>query len=63
MLRFSEMDPEIEKENVIIATEQGKTLVSLLHDDTCEELAFPYFFPKGKFGCSARYTSKHSSIL
>lgn len=41
MLRFSEMEAEIEKENVIIALEQGKTLVSLLHDDTCEKLAFP----------------------
>ena len=41
MLRFSEMEAEIEKENVIIALEQGKALVSLLHDDTCEKLAFP----------------------
>ena len=35
------MEAEIEKENVIIAPEQGKTLASLLHDDTCEKLAFP----------------------
>ena len=31
---------------------QGKIPASLLHDNTCEELAFLYSFSKGKFGSS-----------
>ena len=40
------------KGTVIIAPGQGKTPISLLHDSTCEKLAFPYLFPKGKLGYS-----------
>ena len=58
----SEMPIKIEKENVIIAPGQGEAQVSILHDDTCEELVFPYHFQKGKIECSSRYTSKHTSI-
>ena len=46
--------PEIsriyEDDNVIIAPGQGKTPVSVLNDDHCEELAFPYLLPTGNFG-------------
>ena len=45
----SEMPIIIDKESVIIAPRQWKTPVSLLHEDACEELAFPYLFPKDKF--------------
>ena len=37
-------------ENVILALGQGKIPVSLLSDEVCEELAFSYLFPNGKFG-------------
>ena len=40
----------IEDDNVTMAPGQGKTPVSVLNDDHCEELAFPYLFPTGKFG-------------
>ena len=40
----------IEDDNVIMAPDQVKILVSVLNDDHCEELAFPYLFPTGKFG-------------
>ena len=40
----------MEKDNVKMAQGQGKTPVSVLNDDNCKELAFPYFFPTGKFG-------------
>ena len=33
-----------------MAPDQGKSPVSVLNDDHCEELAFPYLFPTGKFG-------------
>ena len=46
--------PEIprimEDDNVVMAPDQGKISVSVLNDDRCEELAFPYLFPIGKFG-------------
>ena len=45
----SEMPIISDKENVIVAPGQGDTPVSLLHDDTCKELALPCLFPKGKF--------------
>ena len=37
---------------IIIAPRQGKTPISLLHEDTCEELAFSYLIPNDKFGYS-----------
>ena len=48
----SEMPILIDKENFIVVPGQGKAPVSLLHVDTCEELAFWYLFSKRKFGCS-----------
>ena len=42
----------INDENVIIAPGQGKK-VSVLSDEFCEEQAFPYLLPKGKFGYDA----------
>ena len=38
----------IDKESVIIETQQGKTLISL--NDECQELAFPYLLLNGKSG-------------
>ena len=43
----------INDKNIIIAPVQGKKAVSILSDDFCEEQAFPYLIPKGKFGCNA----------
>ena len=40
----------IEDDNVIMAPDQAKTPVSVLNDAHCEELAYPYLFPRGKFG-------------
>ena len=40
----------INEENVIIAPKQGKTPVSVLRDEFCEEQAFPHLLPKGKSG-------------
>ena len=46
--------PEISRitlnDNVIMAPGQGKTLVLILNDDHCEELAFPYLFSTRKTG-------------
>ena len=49
----------IQDDNVIMAPGQGKTPVSVLNDDHCEELAFPYLCPTGKFG----YKVKHEMPL
>ena len=40
-------------ENVVIAPGQGEKPVSVLSDEFCEEQAFPYLPPKGKFGYTA----------
>ena len=49
----SEIPSIINDENVIIAPGQGKKPVSILSDEFCEEQAFPYLLPKGKFGYKA----------
>ena len=49
---MSEIPNIINKENVIIAPGQGKTPVSTLTDEFCEEQAFAHLFPKSKFGCN-----------
>ena len=41
------------EEKVLIALGQGKKTVSILSNEFCEEQAFPYLLPKGKFGCKA----------
>ena len=40
----------IRDETVTIAPGEGKKPLSILMDKQCEELAFPYLFPHGKFG-------------
>ena len=40
----------INEETVIIAPGEWKNTLSILMDKQCEELAFPYLFPHGKFG-------------
>ena len=49
----SEIPSIIKDEKVIIAPVQGKKPVSILNDEFCEEQAFPYLLPKGKFGSKA----------
>ena len=46
---ISEIPNVISEENVIFAPEQRKLPVSILGDKFCEEQAFPYFLPTGKF--------------
>ena len=43
----------INDKNIKIAPGQGKKPVSILNDEFCEEQAFPYLLPKGKFGYKA----------
>ena len=50
------------KENVIIAPGQVKTPISLLHDSTCEKLAFPYIFPERKLGYSVLWGIPVSTV-
>ena len=46
--------PSIINDEVLkITLEQGKKPVSILNDEFCEEQAFPYLLPKGKFGYKA----------
>ena len=40
----------VSNQNNIIAPGQGKTPISVLSDEFCEEQAFPYLLPTGKFG-------------
>ena len=58
--------PEIpriyEDDNVIMAPDQGKTLVSVLNDDHCEGLAFPCLFPTGKFGYKVKREMPLSTV-
>ena len=49
----SEIPSIINDKNVIIAPGQEKKPVSILNDEFCEEQAFPYLLPKGKFGYKA----------
>ena len=39
----------INEQNSIVAPEQRKNFYSILSDELCEEQAFPYFLPRGKF--------------
>ena len=49
----SEIPSIINDKNVIITLEQGKKPVSILSYEFCEEQAFPYLLPMGKFGYKA----------
>ena len=50
---MSEIPNITDQENVIIAPGQGKTPVSILSDEFCEEQAFPHLLPEGIFGFNA----------
>ena len=39
-----------DEENVTIAPGEGQKQLSILSDEYCEELAFPYLLPRGRFG-------------
>ena len=45
---------QIDQENITIARGKGKKPISILTDEHCEELSYPYLFPTGKFGCKAK---------
>ena len=47
---ISNIPYSIEQENIIIAPGENKKPLSLMTDENCEALAFPYLFPRGKFG-------------
>ena len=42
--------PNVSEEEIHIAPGERKQLKSILNDGFCKEFAFPYLFPKGKFG-------------
>ena len=50
---ISEIPNIINEENITIAPGQRKKPVSILSDEFCEEQAFPYLLPTGKFGNNA----------
>ena len=41
---------QIDQESITIAPGEGKKPLSISTDKHCEELAYPYLFPTGKFG-------------
>ena len=47
---ISNIPYSLEQENITIAPGENKKPLSLMTDENCEELAFPYLFPRGKFG-------------
>ena len=49
-------------EEICIAPGEGKVPSSLVTDDNCEQLAFPYLFPTGKFGYSIQRSYKLSPV-
>ena len=50
---ISEIPNIINEEKITIAPGQRKKPVSILSDEFCEEQAFPYLLPTGKFGSNA----------
>ena len=48
-------------QEICIAPGEGKKPNSLVTDDNCELLAFPYLFPAGKFGYDIQRDTKLSS--
>ena len=47
---ISEVLHLVDENKIILAPGQSKTLLPILSDDHCEELAFPHLFPDGKLG-------------
>ena len=58
------LDPQtsIDNDCINIASGEGKQLKSILNDKFCEELAFPYLFPAGKFGYRVKKDVKLSPV-
>ena len=52
----------LSSEEVNIAPGEGKQPTSMLNDEFCEELAFQYLFPRGKFGYKIERDIKLSPI-
>ena len=59
---ISEIPGIIDEDNITIAPGQGKTLLSIVRDDYCEELAFPYLLPTGKFGYKVKQEVPFSPV-
>ena len=59
---ISEIPGIIDEDNITIAPGQGKTLLSIVRDDYCEELAFPYLLPTGKFGYKVKREVSFSPV-
>ena len=51
----------VEEENVIIAPGENKKPISLLLGQYCEEFAFPYLLPKGRFGYNVERSTQLSA--
>ena len=49
-------------EEISIALDEGKKPNSLISDENCEALAFPYLFPTGKFGYNIQRDVKLSPV-
>ena len=41
---------QINENDITLAPGEGKSPISMLTDENCEELSFPHLFPSGKFG-------------
>ena len=48
----------VDNDCINIAPSEGKQPKSILNDQFCEELIFPYLFPAGKFGCRVKWDVK-----
>ena len=59
---ISEIPGIIDEDNITIAPGQGKNPLSILRDNYCEELAFPYLFPTGKFGYKVKREVPSSQV-
>ena len=62
-LQESLLIPDIPSlEEISIASGEGKRPNSLISDESCKPLAFPYLFPRGKFGYNIRRDVKLSPV-
>ena len=60
--------PNTSAEEISTTPGEGKQPTSMLSDDYCKELVFPYLFPEGKFGykppelkrSTMKYFNQHS---
>ena len=58
---IAEVPAIIKNKNIV--SRQGKTPISLLYDELCEELAFPYILPNGKLDYNVTHDVPTSQVL